>query len=638
MSLYRQLWIGIALLMLVVFSVTFFVNGASSSRYLAQQLTIKNSDDATALALSLSQQSLDDVGLEIQLSAQFDLGSYELLELVGPEGVLVFSRSRSNAEGRAPAWLKSLFPIGSASGSAEVTDGFRRLGTLTLKSHDDFAYDELWKLAKRTVLALLIAVILAGVLGTALLRIVLAPLAGVVAQAKALSERRFETQPVPATPEFAAVTEAMNALTGRLEAMLSSEAKRLAEILDREDHDPITGLLARDAFMRRLHALLEREGEDSEGSIALVRIGGLATLNQEFGRDAIDEALAQIGRSLGAWTEGEETIVCGRVNGSDFICLAPRIDDVEGIGTKLRKRISSVFDRGEIAVSEGFSASCSPYGHDDSPSDLLRRLDQTMAMDSGDVQAPVPVAVVADRLELSLKKRTEQWSHRLDEAIRTEVLRLELYPVLTRDNDLFHREGMLRLEEKEHLYTGAAILPWAHRLGRTGDIDRSVVRIALAHCRGGQGPICISLSARALGDSQFQAWFSEELTSAGDDAGRLHVEIEESAAFDHVAGFGDIRQILHEAGAFIGIEHMGYRIADLGLIATLGADYLKVDSQFVRDIGGNTPRQALLTTYASIARQMGIVCIAEGVRSDRERQAAFDCGVSGVSGPGVTLS
>ena len=638
MSLYRQLWIGIALLMLVVFSVTFLINGASSSRYLAQQLTIKNADDATALALSLSQQSLDEVGLELQLSAQFDLGSYERLELVGPDGTAVFSRSRSSTEEPAPGWLKSLFPIESSSGSAEITDGFRRLGTLTLKSHDDFAYDELWTLGKRTFLALLIAVLLAGALGTALLRVVLTPLTGVVAQATALSERRFEQQPVPPTREFAVVTEAMNTLTARLEAMLSSDAKRLAEILDREDHDSITGLLAREAFMRRLHALLEREGEDSEGSIALVRVGGLATLNQEFGRAAIDEALAQIGRSLGAWTEGDETIVCGRVNGSDFICLAPRIDDAEGIGAQLRKRIASVFDRSEIPVSEGFSASCSPYGHQDTFSDLLRRLDQTMAMDSGDVQAPVPVAIVPDKPELSLKDRSEQWSRRLDEAMQTETLHLELYPVLTREGDLFHREGMLRLEEGGERFTGAAILPWAHRLGRTGDIDRSVVRIALALCRDSQDPVCISLSARALGDPPFQTWLSDELAAAGNDARRLHVEIEESAAFDHVAGFEGIRQALHEVGALLGIEHMGYRIADLGLIASLGADYLKVDSQFVRDIDGNTPRQALLSTYASIARQMGIACVAEGVRSAQERQAAIDCGVSGVSGPGVTLS
>jgi len=61
MSLYKQLWIAIALLMLVVFGITFVINGASSSRYLEQQLSLKNNDDANALALSLSQDELDPV-------------------------------------------------------------------------------------------------------------------------------------------------------------------------------------------------------------------------------------------------------------------------------------------------------------------------------------------------------------------------------------------------------------------------------------------------------------------------------------------------------------------------------------------------------------------------------------------------
>ncbi|MDA8962332.1 GGDEF domain-containing protein, partial [Congregibacter sp.] len=80
MSLYRQLWIAIVILMLLVFGTTFLINGLSSSQYLEEQLTIKNHDDATALALSLSQQSLDPVALEIQLASQLDLGSYESVE------------------------------------------------------------------------------------------------------------------------------------------------------------------------------------------------------------------------------------------------------------------------------------------------------------------------------------------------------------------------------------------------------------------------------------------------------------------------------------------------------------------------------------------------------------------------------
>ena len=54
MSLYKQLWIAVGALLLVVFGATFAINGVSSSRYLEKQLTLKNADDATRFALTLS--------------------------------------------------------------------------------------------------------------------------------------------------------------------------------------------------------------------------------------------------------------------------------------------------------------------------------------------------------------------------------------------------------------------------------------------------------------------------------------------------------------------------------------------------------------------------------------------------------
>src|SRR6056300_46494 len=203
MSLYKQLWIAVGGLLLLVFGATFAINGVSSSRYLEQQLSLKNSDDATRIAMALSQQSLDSVLLELQLAAQLDQGSYEYIEFRDPNGKVVFSRGNMLAEDQTPSWIKDLFPSHSLPGVAEVTNGWNQLGTLSLKSHDGFAYDELWNGGKRTLLALIVAIVLAGAIGTMLLRVILNPLADVVSQAQAIGQRRFITVPEPWTMEFA---------------------------------------------------------------------------------------------------------------------------------------------------------------------------------------------------------------------------------------------------------------------------------------------------------------------------------------------------------------------------------------------------------------------------------------------------
>ena len=61
MSLFKQLWLAIILLLTLVFGSTFVVSSLSAKRYLEQQLYMKNVDNAAALALSLTQQEADPV-------------------------------------------------------------------------------------------------------------------------------------------------------------------------------------------------------------------------------------------------------------------------------------------------------------------------------------------------------------------------------------------------------------------------------------------------------------------------------------------------------------------------------------------------------------------------------------------------
>jgi len=69
MSLYRQLWLAIAALLVLVFGVSLLVTTLSARTYLQEQLSMKNTDNATALALSLSQQGADPVLIELTLTA-----------------------------------------------------------------------------------------------------------------------------------------------------------------------------------------------------------------------------------------------------------------------------------------------------------------------------------------------------------------------------------------------------------------------------------------------------------------------------------------------------------------------------------------------------------------------------------------
>ncbi|MCB1842063.1 MAG: GGDEF domain-containing protein, partial [Halioglobus sp.] len=170
MSLYKQLWLAILLLLALVFGVSLLVTTLSAKAYLEKQLAIKNADNATALALSLGQQGADDVLMELTLAAQFDTGFYELIELSDPDGKPLVRRASGVDNGAAPGWFMRLLPIQVPPGIATVQDGWQQAGTLTLQSHSRFAYRELWEGTLQLALTFLLAAIGAGVVGSLALR------------------------------------------------------------------------------------------------------------------------------------------------------------------------------------------------------------------------------------------------------------------------------------------------------------------------------------------------------------------------------------------------------------------------------------------------------------------------------------
>ena len=72
MTMYRQLWLAIIISTLLALMGSLFASMYSARNYLQSQLSIKNTDNASALALSLSQSNPDAVSVELAVSALFD--------------------------------------------------------------------------------------------------------------------------------------------------------------------------------------------------------------------------------------------------------------------------------------------------------------------------------------------------------------------------------------------------------------------------------------------------------------------------------------------------------------------------------------------------------------------------------------
>ncbi|EED33923.1 ggdef:eal:histidine kinase, hamp region [gamma proteobacterium NOR5-3] len=638
MSLYRQLWIAIAILMLVVFGTTFVINGVSSSRYLEEQLLIKNNDDVSALALSLSQQNLDPVSLEIQLSTLLDHGSYTWVEFRQPDGQVSFSRSQDLSSGSAPAWLKALFPIESASASADVSSGWTQLGTLSLRSDAAFAYDELWSSAKRSLIALVIATVLAGGLGSLFLRAIVAPLRRVVTQAEALGERRFIKTAEPKTLEFARVTRAMNTLTERIEAMLSKEAGRLTEQRVSEEFDPLAGIYTRRAFLSRLDAYICAENSFAEGSVAAVRLAGLTAVNDRFGRDITDQFISAVGEALHTRAQQSPATVTGRLAGADFAILCPEDNDARHLAAELRDSMEAIIQRFDFGGEITLFTACANYAAQDTVEVVLTEIEDRLQDEAR--RTGVSEESIAQKGSglAARQENADFWDSLLREALASQRFELQLFPVNDAHQQSIQSEGMLRLHHDDKLFTAGQIMPWVNRLNLNHMLDRAVIDLALKQVHSLKNTLCINLSIGALSDPSFPAWIDATFTADPDNARKLCLDFTESAAYAQPEAFKALGQIIKTHSVALGIKHMGHLLDKMDSLAGLGADYLKVDPLFVRGIDANEGSKTVLRAYAAIAQSLGADCIAEGVQNDQELAAAFECGATGAAGPGVLAS
>ena len=213
MSMYRQLWLAIITSMLLALGGSLLASLLGARSYLEAQLSQKNADNATVLALALNQRNLDVVSVELAVSALFDSGHYELIRVVDPLGRTLVERRADAGELGAPAWFANYLPLRAAPGDAQISDGWKQFGTITLVSHSRFAYGALWSNVLRMAMALTIACVIGGYLGSLILRRLKQPLKAVIDQAAAITERRFVTIDEPRVPELRQLAAAMNTRT-----------------------------------------------------------------------------------------------------------------------------------------------------------------------------------------------------------------------------------------------------------------------------------------------------------------------------------------------------------------------------------------------------------------------------------------
>lgn len=633
MSLIKQIRIAISVIILMVAAGCLFLGVYDDHRFMAEQLQKKNTDNANGLAITLSNIQKDSVTVELIISAQFDMGHYRRIAILSPEHQTMIERINRHPHSVAPAWFQSLFSVSIQPGVANIQSGWQQYGTLIMESEPSLAYDQLWETSRHAVLWTLIVAFLSYVVSGFWLKKILHPLDEVIGQAEALGERKYITIAEPKTEEFQKLVRTMNTLSERVSSMVTAESERLNTFNQQINFDEVTGLMNQSHFTNTASVALKNEGF-VEGMLILVQLRNLSEIDKQLGYSVTNQLIKKVGDAVQHQMSHYQDVVCGRLAGGVFGVFSRQPLDDFAVATEL-KLVLEKLNAAQQLLHIQFIVTHTKTKKGDDFADIYRVMQ--FILDLAEDQTAVPMRIMnANSIVTSRKNYLNQWKQQFSQAIEQKQIKLACYPVMQREQQLYHYECPLRLhiDEGDQWLAAGAFIDWASQLDMIKTLDGLALEYAVDMLGKNTARLSVNVSAAAMRSDEYRDKLQALVLSISQPA-RLSFEVAEEAAFSDFAKFKEFVNLVKSLGCLVGMEHVATRLAQLGDLHELGLDYIKFDASLIRDIHLRPQQQSLMRGLCMMVRTMGILPIAEGVQGQEELDSLNAVGIEAVTGPFV---
>ena len=213
MTLFKQLFFLIALLLTTLFAAAVGINFKSTADSLQKQLHADAKNTAASLSLSLASANGNLSMMATIINANFDNGTYKNITLLDMNGELLYERHNEDKAPEVPKWFMGIVPIKASIASANVSSGWNPIGIIYVQSGTAETYAQLYRILNALTLSFLLLFIVALALLYLLLSLLLKPLKDIRSQAEAILNNKFIVQEkLPYTQDFREVASALNTM------------------------------------------------------------------------------------------------------------------------------------------------------------------------------------------------------------------------------------------------------------------------------------------------------------------------------------------------------------------------------------------------------------------------------------------
>ncbi|RYY46401.1 MAG: EAL domain-containing protein [Actinomycetales bacterium] len=418
-------------------------------------------------------------------------------------------------------------------------------------------------------------------------------------------------------------------ITGRREA----EQKLTSMAL----HDELTGLPNRRLLLDRCEQAfaVARSGRSSGGwvSVLFLDLDGFKAVNDRTGHDAGDQLLVSIAQDLRAAIRPTDTLA--RIGGDEFVVLLEHDDgqeDLHELAQRLVDAVRRTIPDEPVGLVVSASVGIARVDVDAEPGvrpgQLIDRADSAMyrAKQRGKNRHDV----FDDELRYTTEARQA-----LEQAVREGLhdgrAELVFQPVVDVDRDtVVGAEALLRIRDAsgQLLPTLPAVVA-AESAGLAEALSDTVLDLALRAAKDWPEDmsVAVNVSARELSSRGLPARVAAALTSHDVAASRLVLEVTETSILNAGRSILAELDLLRRSGVRIAIDDFGTAYATLRSLTSIPVDILKVDASFTAGLPGERTHSAVVHGVASMAAELGIPCIVEGVENEAQLEAITGMGL-----------
>lgn len=387
-------------------------------------------------------------------------------------------------------------------------------------------------------------------------------------------------------------------------------------------HDHLTGLHNRRMFNELASSHLQQARRNNRHYVLLyLDLDRFKSINDSLGHHVGDLLLQTVAQRLRQTLRSSDVI--GRMGGDEFAVLLTGLDnlsDAEHVAAKVVRALGEPcqdLDGHDIQI--GTSVGIAVYPRDGATIEILCR----------HADAAMYASKRAGRGGYSFYdptlNRVGDWDFTLEQRLPRAIVQNELVlhyqpKVALADFRITGFEALVRWQHPEHgLIYPKDFIPMAEDNGQILELGKWVIRACvrqLAEWRD-QGlplvPIAFNVAARQLLDEHLPDFIAGVLAEHGLDGQWLEVEITETGLVESTEHASRALAALEALGLRIGLDDFGNGFCNLSYVRTLPIHRLKIDRSFVSDIRNRHDDAVIVESIITLAHNLGLTVIAEGV-------------------------